>query len=173
MKFLIDWIKWSWIEGILILLLLLVSCRSVTVTPISVTVMPTKSVRASPERLVVLTSVAPSQTQIPTLKPELDSRKVVSGWVVAGGEVSSKGPTDAPRKFRYEVKTEDGVSVNVTYTAYPPSPAASKSKITLKFHQGEILIGDYLVAQGTYTQTTHTLVVAEEGDFIETFPQKP
>ena len=110
MKFLIDWIKWSWIEGILILLLLLVSCRSVTVTPISVTVMPTKSVRASPERLVVLTSVAPSQTQIPTLKPELDSRKVVSGWVVAGGEVSSKGPTDAPRKFRYEVKTEDGVS---------------------------------------------------------------
>ncbi len=166
MKCLFAWLKWNWIEGLLILLLFLVGCSSATVAPI-------KSVKASSELVLVLTSTMLPKTQTPTVKPEVESSKLISGWVVAGGEVSSKGPTDAPRKFRYEVKTEDGVSVNVTYTAYPPSPVASKSKITLKFHQGEILIGDYLVAQGTYTQTTHTLVVAEKGDSIETFPQKP
>jgi hypothetical protein len=33
--------------------------------------------------------------------------------------------------------------------------------------------GDYLIARGTYDQETKTLTVAAEGDFIETFKEKP
>ena len=63
----------------------------------------------------------------------------------------------------------------MAYTAYPPSPQGErqKQKIELKFHTGTIEIGHYLVARGSYDASTNTLVVAEQGDYIETLPKKP
>lgn len=98
---------------------------------------------------------------------------MISGSILSGGDTSPTGLLDAPRKFLYSVQTDDGQSVSLTYTAYPPSPNPAGKKIKLNFHAGSILIGDYVRAHGSYDENTRTLVVAEEGDYIETFASKP
>ncbi len=97
----------------------------------------------------------------------------ISGIIMDGGDTTPPDLLDAPRKFSYTVQTDDGQSVIMKYTAYPPSPNPLEKKIKLTFHAGEILIGDYVKARGTFDVETKTLVVAEEGDYIETFASKP
>jgi hypothetical protein len=104
-----------------------------------------------------------------------DDINTVSGYVIGGGDTTQEMLLDAPRIFVFEVRRDNGSIVKVTYTAYPPSPYGDKQrkKIRLNFHAGTVLIGDYLTAHGSYEQNTNMLVVAEEGDYIETFPTKP
>ena len=95
----------------------------------------------------------------------------VSGLVTGGGDTTpSGGPLDAPRIFTYEILKDDGTSVNVSYTAYPPSPAgdAARKRIMLFFRAGSIQVGDFLNAQGTFDQATNTVTVANDGDYIFT-----
>jgi hypothetical protein len=97
----------------------------------------------------------------------------VSGTIINGGDTTPPDLLDAPRIFSYSLQTDDGQIVTITYTAFPPSPNLDNKKINLSFHAGVILIGDYVKARGSYDAQTKTLVVAEEGDFIETFAAKP
>jgi hypothetical protein len=131
-------------------------------------------------------SSTPAVTRIPTPTPmpplestmlplETEAITVVSGYVVDGGDTTPEGLLDSPRQFLYKIEREDGSFVNVAYTAFPPGPFETPEgrKIRLNFHAGTILIGDYLKAQGSYDKNTNTLTVAEEGDYIETYPKKP
>jgi hypothetical protein len=99
----------------------------------------------------------------------------ISGYVISGGDLTPEGLLDAPRKFVYKVEMDNGSFVDVTYTAYPPGPVSEREgeKIRLNFHAGTILIGDYLKARGSYDPNTNTLIIAKEGDYIETYPEKP
>jgi hypothetical protein len=105
---------------------------------------------------------------------------IISGRVNGGGDTTPAGLLDAPRQFVYEIETDENSSIKdspiyVTYTAFPPSPIgdAQRKKIRLDFHEGRILIGHYIRAGGSYNPNTKTLTVAEEGDFIEAFSEKP
>jgi hypothetical protein len=96
----------------------------------------------------------------------------VAGVVVGGGDTTpADGPMDAPRKFVFEIERHDGTRVNVSYTAYPPSPAgdAARAKITLDFSGGSVNAGDSMEARGTLDKGANTVVVAEQGDYIRTF----
>jgi hypothetical protein len=107
--------------------------------------------------------------------PEAEISAAVSGYVVGGGDKTPEGLADAPRRFVYDLQTDDGSFMAVAYIAYPPSPVGDREakKIRLDFHAGTILVGDYLKARGSYDRNTNTLMVAEEGDYIETYPEKP
>ena len=124
---------------------------------------------------VILTPTSPPRLE--STMPTVDTETVttVSGYVVGGGDTTPKGLSDAPRKFVYNVEKEDKSFIYVAYTAYPPSPVGGgeKNKIGLNFHAGMILTGDYLKARGSYDKDTNTLIVAAEGDYIETYPEKP
>ncbi len=95
----------------------------------------------------------------------------VSGIVVSVGDTTPPGgPVDAPRIFVYRILREEGIFVNVSYTAYPPSPAGdtARAKITLDFYNGDVRVGDKMEARGTLDKETGTVIVAEQGDFIKT-----
>ena len=96
------------------------------------------------------------------------TKATISGCVV--DNITTLAPTDAPNKRIYKIKMENGSLFNVTYTAYPPSPAGevARKNITLNFINGTILPGNYLIAYGNYDRETKTLTVANEGDFIQT-----
>lgn len=98
---------------------------------------------------------------------------IISGRVISGGDTTPEGLLDAPRKFVYQIEKEDGSVVNLTYTAFPPSPFGDRQlkKITLTLHEGRISIGHHVKASGSYDPETNTLTVAQEGDFIETSPE--
>lgn len=103
-------------------------------------------------------------------------QQTIKGTVVSGGDTSQpNGPVDAPRVFAYQVRTADGTIVNVSYTAYPPSPAgdAARAKITLDFRGGQVNVGDILEASGRMDPRTGNLIVATEGDYIRTYPAQP
>jgi hypothetical protein len=113
-------------------------------------------------------------TTPPTDLPLVDGVQEVQGVVISGGDTSQPGLMDAPRVFIYQVRLDSGEEIAVSFTAYPPGPESnSRPEIRLDFHGGEIVAGDYLIARGTYDQETKTLTVAAEGDFIETFKEKP
>lgn len=100
---------------------------------------------------------------------------IISGFVVSGGDTTPEGLFDAPRKFVYTIiDDDDDTRIDVSYTAYPPSPFGDREmkKIKLTFYAGTIKIGDYLKARGTYDSKTNTLNVANEGDYLESFPKK-
>lgn len=98
----------------------------------------------------------------------------IGGVVLGGGDTTPAGLMDTPRSFVYQVKLDGGEEINVAYTAYPPSPAGDKQpKVKLSFYAGEIQVGDYLSARGTYDAANKTLTVAAAGDFIQTFEKKP
>ena len=104
----------------------------------------------------------------------------ISGYVVSGGDTTPQGLFDAPRKFVYKIKTDTGSIIDVTYTAYPPSPVGDqeRKKIRLSFHAGSVLIGDYLQARGSFIKSANVLTITDEGDYIETSqksqpPEKP
>jgi hypothetical protein len=99
----------------------------------------------------------------------------ISGVVVSGGDTTpADGPRDAPRQFVFVVKKADGASIEVAYTAYPPSPVADRErgKIELSFYQTPVQAGDFLEARGSYNPTTNFLTVAQQGDYIRT-SEKP
>lgn len=98
----------------------------------------------------------------------------VSGIVLSGGDQTPQGLIDAPRTYIYQVRLDSGEEINISYIAYPPSPAnESKPSPKLTFNEGEIKIGDYIKAKGLYDLGTQTLTVALETDFIETYAKKP
>ncbi|HUS59832.1 MAG TPA: hypothetical protein VMX76_00380 [Nevskiaceae bacterium] len=99
----------------------------------------------------------------------------VFGYVVSGGDTTPEGLLDTPRKFVFKIKKDSGIFVNVTYTAYPPSPVGDREmgKIRLNFHTGTIRVGDYLITHGVYDKKTDMVVVAQEGDYIETYFERP
>jgi hypothetical protein len=100
-----------------------------------------------------------------------DVRRTVSGTVVGGGDQTPPGgPMDAPRTYVYSVKAADGTLVNVSYVAYPPSPAgdAARARIVLDFDGGSVEVGDRLEASGAFNKATNTVEVALEGDYIRT-----
>jgi hypothetical protein len=117
------------------------------------------------------------QAAPPTGTPVPQSSIIITGYVVDGGDTTPGGLLDAPREFIYTVETDQEPSsqVLITYTSFPPSPRgdAQMNKIRLEFHKGQILQGQYLRASGKYDPASNTLIVEEEGDFIETFPEKP
>lgn len=128
--------------------------------------------------LVMLSACAPANQaakSMPTTAPELSAGvQTVSGVVLGGGDQTPPGLMDAPRTFIYQVRLDSGEEINVAYTAYPYSPAAElRPAINLTLHAGEITPGVYLSARGIYDPATQTLTVADEGDFIETSPEKP
>lgn len=109
----------------------------------------------------------PTQTNTP------DSVVTVSGYVIDGGDTTPVGLVDVPRVFRYRIEREDGSIIYLTYTAFPPSPSGDAiDKYRLEFHAGEIQVEDYLQARGIYDEQTNTLIISEEGHYIETYPQK-
>ncbi|HUW96258.1 MAG TPA: hypothetical protein VMW58_10770 [Anaerolineae bacterium] len=132
-----------------------------------------------PRAVEIAEEVVPIPTPEPSserVTPTVDAgTATTSGYVVTGGDITPEGLVDAPRTFAYEVEREDASLICVTYTAYPPSPfgGSERSKIRLDLHAGTILIGDYLEARGRYDESTNTLIVAEEGDYITTRPEKP
>ena len=113
----------------------------------------------------------------PTLKIStivVDSRMTISGYVIKGGDTTPDGLINVPRIFEYQIETDDGLIINLTYTAFPPSPIGNKkNNFDLDFHAGEIQTGDYLQARGDYYEQNKTLTISEEGDFIHTYPEKP
>lgn len=118
-------------------------------------------------------AVLASATQSPPKGLESGLQEI-GGVVLGGGDTTAPGLMDAPRTFAFQVKTDNGEEITVTYTAYPPSPAGdSQPAVELSFYAGEILVGDYLSARGTYDQSAKTLTVANQGDYIKTFAEKP
>lgn len=97
----------------------------------------------------------------------------ITGVVIGGGDTTPEGLFDAPRVFVYKIMRDQGV-INVSYTAYPPSPAGdiANAKITMELYTGDIRTGDKMEAYGTLDKQTNTLRVANEGDYIKTFPVK-
>jgi hypothetical protein len=100
---------------------------------------------------------------------------IVSGLVISGGDTTPEGLIDAPRRFVYRLEKDDHTDINVSYTAYPPSPVGdtNRKKITLSLYDSGIKVGDYMKAYGTYDKDNDTVVVANEGDYIKTCPQNP
>ena len=94
---------------------------------------------------------------------------------MGGGDTTPEGMFDVPRRFVYRVETGDGTVLQLAYTAFPPSPAGDlqMDKIDLNFRQGQITEGIHVKARGRYESSTNTLVVVEDGDFIETLAEKP
>lgn len=94
----------------------------------------------------------------------------IAGVVIGGGDTTPEGLMDAPRTFIYQVRLESGEEINLTYTAYPPSPVnENQPGPKLTFQSGTIIIGDQITARGTYDPSTRTLTVALETDFINTY----
>lgn len=106
---------------------------------------------------------------------QISNPNTVTGIVIGGGDTTPQGLMDAPRKFVYEVERKDETRVNVSYTAYPPSPAGdiANKKITLEFYNGTIQPGDYIEAHGTYDKDSNTIIVANQGDYIRTYAEEP
>jgi hypothetical protein len=118
----------------------------------------------------------PADTAVATQPPGSEqgpSQRCLSGYVVGGGDMTPEGLIDSPRTFVFKVRTDDRSELNVSYTAYPPSPARPERAFRLALHAGAILIGDYLKSCGRYEAANNTIVVAGQGDYIETFAQKP
>lgn len=104
-----------------------------------------------------------------------DMPVMVEGIVVSGGDTAQPGgPLDVPHRFIYRILSDEGYFIDVSYTAYPPSPAgdAAGAKISLKFFSGEIRVGDKIKARGTLEKQSNTIVVADSGDFINTSLRK-
>jgi hypothetical protein len=99
----------------------------------------------------------------------------VNGKVLSGGDTTPQGLFDAPRRFLYQLQQANGEIINVSYTAYPPSPAGNiaNSKITISTYNEGIHAGDYMRAYGTYALTANTVTIADEGDFLKTYPVQP
>ena len=100
---------------------------------------------------------------------------IIVGRVISGTDTTPKGFSDVPRRLVFEVETEDKSVINLTYTAFPPSPIGEQQmkKIRLAFHEGRVLPGHYVKAGGTYRTETNTLTVGKDGDFIETSSERP
>jgi hypothetical protein len=108
------------------------------------------------------------------IRTEIAKMQVV-GKVLSGGDTTPEGLMDAPRKFAYTILKDDGSTIDVVYTVYPPSPAGdiNNAKITLSFYNGEVKVGDYMMAYGNYDLASNTRVVSVEGDLVKTYPVKP
>lgn len=123
---------------------------------------------------LILSSCAPLQPEPTRIVSLTAGVQEVSGIVLGGGDQNPPGLMDAPRTFIYQVRLDSGEEINISYTAYPPSPVnESKPSPKLTFNEGEIQIGEYIIAKGLYDLATQTLTVALEADFIETYAKKP
>jgi hypothetical protein len=98
------------------------------------------------------------------------TRQAVSGQIIGGGDTTPANIFDAPRNFVYQIKQNNGNTINVAFTTYPPSPTGDKErkKTRFSFYNNKITVGDYLKAYGSLNKATQTLTVKDEGDYIET-----
>lgn len=129
------------------------------------------------------TDESPATISAPTLtlsppppESDVDSDLIrsVAGFVVEGGDTTPEELIDIPREFVYKIETDDGAIYYIKYVAYPPSPFGDgKSEIELDFHAGEILIGDYVEARGSFDAQTNTVIVGGDGSYIRTYLKKP
>jgi len=99
-------------------------------------------------------------------------RQTIQGVVESVEDLTPDGLLDSPRRFLIKVKTEIGEIIEVTYTAYPPTPEEIPAP-TLNFEGGEIQIGDWIVVSGQFDKNSNQIIVAKQADSIETFKQKP
>ena len=148
---------------------------SLTLTGLGCGTASQKTATVPPPSTIPTTSTVPTTSTIPTATEELSKspRVTITGMVISGGDTTQPGgPLDVPRTFSYQVRKSDGNMVTVQYTAYPPSPVgeAQRKKITLEFSNGAITIGDKMEASGNLNKDTSTLKVADQGDYIKTFP---
>jgi hypothetical protein len=97
----------------------------------------------------------------------------VAGKVVSGGDTTAEGLQDGPRTYVYQVGLNGGGTVEVSYVALPPGPAADRQLFTLEFHAGQIQVGDYIEIRGLYDLETNRITVSEEGDYIKTYAEQP
>lgn len=144
----------------------------------------TTRIPPKPDGTVAMNSTAPIPSSLPLIKAQtpvaqassavlpMSSCILTQGYVVSGGDVSPAGLSGGPRRFEYQVKIDTGVLVTVSYRAVPPSPVGDRSSIRLDFHAGEVLIGDYMRACGSFDHSTRALVVLDPGHYIETYPSK-
>ncbi len=131
--------------------------------------------------LLVLAGCSPNTTPQPDSTGNEDKTvplqagvQEIGGIVLGGGDQTPEGLLGGPVTYLYQVRLDGGEEIQVTYTAYPPSPAGQVQPAPrLTFHAGVINVGDYLAARGTYDPATNTLTVVQETDFIQTYPQKP
>jgi hypothetical protein len=139
--------------GILAVILIMTGCASGTS---SITSTITTTATATTTTTTTATITVPPVT------------KTVSGIVIGGGDTTPSGLLDAPRRFVYRIQQDNEATINVGYTAYPPSPAGDTAnrKIFLSFCGGSIQTGDYLSAQGAYDGGTNTVTAMNEGDYI-------
>ncbi len=141
---------WRWLVGLL--LLMMAGCADAELDP----------AQARPSQGVAGVSALAAGPQ------------TVQGKILGGGDTTPPGLMDAPRTYIYQVELEDGQTISVAFTSYPPSPAfASGPPYRLTVHTAEIQPGNYLIAHGSYDPQTQTLSVAVEGDFFEVYAEKP
>lgn len=97
---------------------------------------------------------------------------IVEGIVISGGDTTPPDLLDGPRRFVYSVRQADDSTIEVSYVAYPPSPAGEQKmkQIELSFHAGTVRIGDRIEARGRLDPATQRITVADEGDYIRTRP---
>jgi hypothetical protein len=73
----------------------------------------------------------------------------------------------------YSIRTDEGTDVKVSYTAFPPGPIEHPRTFKLQLYAGTIRVGDYIKVCGTYDAASDTILVARQGDYIETYAEKP
>jgi len=162
---------------------------SVTILPVTVLsptvgrearpLLPNSSTTAASGRITPTTvSVAPIVVQTVAARPtSTEAHQVactlVAGNVVEGGDTTPAGLSGTPRRYVYKISIDSGTIATVSYRAHPPSPTGDKVEIRLDFHAGQVLVGDYLKACGTFDQSTQMLLVSEGGHYIETYSSKP
>jgi hypothetical protein len=73
----------------------------------------------------------------------------------------------------YSIRTDEETDVKVSYTAIPPGPIEHPRTFKLQLYAGTIRVGDYIKVCGTYDAASDTIIVARQGDYIETYAEKP
>ncbi len=158
------------------LLLVLIGCTAsdqAPTTPVKESAESDDTFRVSPALAQATAPRTPSTTNSASPSAPADEKVTISGFIVDVGDTTPEGLSDAPRTFSYTVREENGNLVQVTYTSFPIGPKSTEStSYRLDFHQGSIQQSDYLIARGAYNVASSSLVVATEGDFIETYSQK-
>lgn len=139
-----------------------------------ITASNTNTFGVQPSSSIKATSVSPPKTApiVKTDQPlphdtQPDSL-CIAGHVVSGGDKSPGGLTDAPRQFAYKVERDNGGTIEVRYTAFPPGPTL-RPRPKLDFHQGTIKIGDYLKACGR-SHSGKLLQIFRGNHSIQTIP---
>ena len=129
----------------------------------------------------VLVALAISSCSIIDPSPQNDQKKdddqtfvplspgvqTITGIVISGGDQTPDGLLGGPREYHFRVELDHGEIIELSYTAFPPSPSMiEEPRPLLMFNSGALEPGDKINARGTYDSDTKTLTVEAEEDFI-------